>query len=399
MSHNDEKMLILKMLQEGKITSEEAAKLLETLEGGNASASANSNTRQAKQQNFQEELNRMKNRVESWKKEFKNNYNQKDFDNAVEELASKAEALGKNVAVTTFGLVDKVVDFVGSFVDTNAFNVFGSYKVVDKTFEAMAVEGMDLWIEGVNSQIIVKKHLDNKILIKTRVRSPQDNVDDILRFEETGNAVSLKVNKIGNVSVSHEIFLPAVHFGNVHFETSNSRIYAEDSQSQSFTCVTRNGNIELMGVNSSKLEVTTKNAKIQLSYIIGKDINIHTTSSVIDIKHIKAETLQAVTLNGRILVENVQNLNDAAILDIILKSTNGGIKVNMNDMENRGYKVRARTTNGSINVLVPEMVYHNVNKQGVGGSFVEAESSGYEGYAHKVSIQAETTNGPIEIIK
>ena len=405
MSVNEEKMLILKMLQEGKITSEEAARLLEALDGGQKQSAYENTSRQQRQQqqqqppNFHDEIFKMRERVKEWRKDFKGSYNQKDFDRAVDEFSAKAEKLGKNLASTTFGIVDKVIDFVGSFVDTNAFNMFGDYAVVERTFEAAAFEGMDVDIEGVNGHILIKKHLDNKIIIKSKVRSPQNNADSILMFSETGNAASLKLNKSGDISVSHEIFLPAVKFNNIKLETSNGKIYVEDSISEAFEAVTRNSHIDLMGVRSDKINLNTKNARIQIGYVVGKNIDINTNNSVIDIKHVKSESIKAVTMNGRISVENAQNFEGSQELNLFLKTTNGGIKVNMNDMDNRGYKVKAKTTSGSINLLIPEMIYHNVNRHETGSSFVEAESSGYEGYAEKVNINAETINGFVEVVK
>jgi predicted membrane protein len=49
--------------------------------------------------------------------------------------------------------------------------------------------------------------------------------------------------------------------------------------------------------------------------------------------------------------------------------------------------------------LIPEMTYNNVNRQGMGGSFVEAVSTNYENAGKKVNIQAETFNGYIEVVK
>jgi DUF4097 and DUF4098 domain-containing protein YvlB len=399
MSVNEERMFILKMLEDGKISSEEAAKLMEALDGGDRQTAGESARANARNANFQDEVFRMRERIHEWKKDFKNNYNQKDFDRMVDEFSTKAEKLGKNVANTTFGVVDKVIDFVGSFVDTNAFNIFGSYTAVDKSFEAEAVEGMDIEIEGVNAPIVIKKHADNKVLIKSTVKSPLNNADSILVFNNAGNKVSLRLNKIGNISVAHEIFVPALRLGTVKLETTNGRIYAEDSLSQVFDVTTRNAHIELMGVNSDKLSINTKNAKIQIGYVIGRTIDINTNNSVIDIKHIKAESVNAVTMNGKILVENVQSHENAEQVNLQLKTTNGDIKVNMNDMENMGYKVKAQTTNGGVNLLIPEMTYNNVNRQGMGGSFVEAVSTNYENAGKKVNIQAETFNGYIEVVK
>ena len=399
MSLSEEKLLILKMLEEGKITSEEAAKLIDALESGAKQSTADNTSRQQRTASYQDEVFRMREKINEWRKDFKSNYNQKDFDRMVEDFATKAEKLGKNLAATTFGIVDKMVDFVGSYVDTNSFNMFGSYKIIDRSFETVAAEGMDISIEGVNGNILVKKHLDNKIIIRSKVRSPLENADAILVFNEAGGAASLVLNKIGNISVSHEVFLPVVKFKNIKLETTNGRIYVEDSLSEAFNAVTKNSHVELMGVNSDRISVNTKNAKIQISYVIGRDIDINTNNSIIDVKHIKARNIKAITMNGRILVENVQNHEGTQEISLDLKTTNGGIKVNMNDMDNKGYKVRAKTTNGGINLLIPEMLYHNMNRQGAGTNFVEAESTGYDGFTEKVFINAETSNDYIEIVK
>jgi hypothetical protein len=71
----------------------------------------------------------------------------------------------------------------------------------------------------------------------------------------------------------------------------------------------------------------------------------------------------------------------------------------MNDMDNKGYRIKGQTTRGCINLLIPELIYHNINKQGPDGSFVEAESNGFENYTDKVRISAETINGDIEVVK
>jgi len=396
---SEEKKLILKMLQEGKITAEEAEKLLDALESKQEKQEDYKTRQNYKQPNFQDEVYKMKDKINDWMSGFKNNYAHKDFDNAIEDFVKKAEKLGKNVAATTFGIVDKMVDFVGSFVETNSFNMFGSYKTVEKYFEADAYEGMNLSIEGTNGYIIVKKHLDNRVIIKSKIKSPANDADSILNFSNTSGDIELKLNKGGNISVSHEVFVPALKFNNLKLRTANGKIYVEDSISQNFSAKTKNSHIELMGVNSDDILVKTRNAKIQISYVIGNNINVDTSNSIVDIKHVKVNALKAITSNGRIFVESVQNIENEPEISMELKTSNGGIKVNMNDMDNKGYKIKAQTTNGGVNILIPEMIYHNVNKNTMGTNMVEAESNGYNNFEQKVTINASTVNGYIEIVK
>jgi len=93
----------------------------------------------------------------------------------------------------------------------------------------------------------------------------------------------------------------------------------------------------------------------------------------------------------------MQNADGVEEAIINLKTTNGGIKVAMNDMNYRAYRVKGRTSNGGINLLIPELTYHNVNRSNTSGSFVEAESLKYNTSTQRVSIVAETNNGGIEV--
>ncbi len=404
MSISEERMMILKMLQEGRINSDEAAKLLEALEAKQEPQNAGFkgfNIPKPPPHNYYDEVIRVRERINDWRKDISKNYSQNDFDKMVDEFSAKAEKFGKNVATAAFGVADKVVDFVGSFVDTGAFNIFGSCVTVEKEFEAVAAEGMNLELQATNGQIIVKKHQEDRILIKTKIRTPQTNAENSVVFSNENGTVSVKLAKPDtyNLSVSYDIFVPAVKFNHIALETKNSKIYVEDTLSEEFVSVTKNAAIDLTGVTSSKIAVETKNAKIAVNYMIGKDINLGTTNAVIDIKNLKAEKLNAVTVNGKILLDNVQGYDNTSAVELNLKTSNADIKANMNDSELKGYKVKAQTTNGGINLLIPNLLYRNVPKFEGLSRQAEAETDNYATAAQKVNINAETTNGYIEVIK
>lgn len=410
MSLSEERMMILKMLQEGRISSDEAAKLLEALDANqkqtNSSSSRNSDgygapRHQSQQHNYYDEVAKFRERINEWKRDFSKNYSQKDFDKMVDDFSVKAEKVGKEVASVTFGVVDKVVDFMGSFVDTGAFNIFGSCVLVEKTYEAAAIEGTNLELQATNGQITVKKHQEDRILIKAKIRTPQSNTDEVLVFTNGNNAVSLKLAKSDtfNLSVSYEVYVPAVKFNKLILETKNSKISVEDTLSEEFTSITKNGAIDLMGVNSNKVVADTKNAKIVINYLIGRNITINTRNAMIDMKNVKTEKLDACTVNGKILLDNLQSYDNAAEIELLLKTKNADIKTNMNDTEEKGYKVKARTTNGGINLLIPNVLYREAPKTDGFSKQLEAETENYSNALQRVNIIAETLNGYIEVIK
>lgn len=400
MSLSEERMMILKMLQEGKITSEEAARLLEALDSGaKQSASENTNRGTRQQGNYYDEVAKFRERINDWKRDFTKNYSEKDFDRMVDDFSVKAEKFGKNVANTTFGIVDKIVDYVGSVVDTGSFSIFGTCDVVEKTYEAVAIEGLDIDIEGTNGSITVKKHQDDKILIKSKIRSPKEQADGVISFSNTGNLVSVKLNRAEFLSVSHEVFLPVVKYNKIKLETKNGKIYVEDTLSTQFESLTKNATIDLAGVTSDNIFIDTKNAKVSVNYISGKNINMNTKNSIIDIKNIKVEKLSAANANGRITIENVHNAEGSSEVSLDLKTKNGGIKANLNDMENRACKIHAQTTNGSINLLIPELLYSNPGSQYGSNKLVDAQTANYNNNPQRVNIYAETSNGYIEVVK
>ncbi len=402
MSISEERLLILKMVEEKKITTEEAAKLLAALEDESKKENTDnfSYKKNQKANSFADEAAKVRDRVNEWKKEFRTNYNQADFDDMIDDFANKAEKFGKNVATTTAGIVDKVIDYVGSFVDTNSFNIFGNLQSVQRSYEVVPVEGATLEIAGVNGSITIKKHLDPKVMIISRIKSPSPNGDGVVTFSDDPSNISIKVNGAAlNVSVAHEVFIPDTKFKSITVSNSNGKIYVEDSLSEEIKATTKNAHIEFMGVNSDIVAVNTKNGRVQMNYIIGDKVDINTSNAVIDIKHLKVRDISAVTINGRINIENAQNPENSSDMNMYLKTSNGGIKVNMNDMDDRVYKIKAHASNGSINLLIPEILYHNVNRKGVTGSFVEAESKDYSSGLSKVNITGETMNGQIEIVK
>lgn len=106
-----------------------------------------------------------------------------------------------------------------------------------------------------------------------------------------------------------------------------------------------------------------------------------------------------MTANGKILIDNVQNYDNENMAELTLRTSNADIKANINDSEDKGYKIKAKTSNGDINLLIPNLLYRNAMKPDRFNRQADAETENYAAAAQKVNICAETTNGYIEVIK
>src|SRR5690606_17511014 len=201
-----------------------------------------------------------------------------------------------------------------------------------------------------------------------------------LAFSNENGTVAVKLAKPDtyNLSVSYDVLLPAVKFNQVALESKNGKIYVEDVTSEEFVSVTKNAVIDLTGINSSRIAAETRNAKVIANYIIGRDVNFGTKNASIEIKNLRAVKLTAVTSNGKILLDNVQNYDNENTAELDLRTSNANIKANMNDSENRGYKINARTSFGNINLLIPNLLYRNAMRADRSSRMAEAETDNYE---------------------
>jgi DUF4097 and DUF4098 domain-containing protein YvlB len=287
---------------------------------------------------------------------------------------------------------------VGSFVDTSKFNIFGNYAVVNKTYEFEIEEDQEIKISAINGHILVKKYMGEKVKINSQIRAPQNDIEEPLILIISEGVASLTPTNTSNISITHEVFLPAVNIKKIRFESSNGRICIEDISAREVEAVTKNSHIDITGVTCDKIMADTKNGRIQTSHIICKDFCINTSNSIIDMKHMKVENMDVNTVNGKIQLENVHCIDGSTQINMALRTTNAGIKVNMNDMDNKSYRINAHTSNGDINLLIPEITFNNISKQ-MGKNYIEAESKDYDFQKEKVVITASTTNGYIEIVK
>jgi len=89
MSFSEEKMYILKMLEEGKISSGEAARLLEALGSGSKSDDCDFLKKKDKKVTFNEEFTKVKDKLNDWKNEFKKIISKKILTKPLKSLQLK----------------------------------------------------------------------------------------------------------------------------------------------------------------------------------------------------------------------------------------------------------------------------------------------------------------------
>lgn len=155
---------------------------------------------------------------------------------------------------------------------------------------------------------------------------------------------------------------------------------------------TSNGKVEIGSLDCSTIEAETSNGRITLDETRAATAELETSNGRIQCTG-TARKLTAETSNGRIVVAPGKISGEAKYE---LETSNGSIEVQLATDAEVGYSIEAETSLGGIHVDLPDLVYR-VNSGGMGHREVVAITSGYDEKANRLRIKAETSNGSITV--
>lgn len=289
----EERKRILKMVEEGKLTVEEALNLLEQLE-------------------------------------------QKDVSTTVPfEEAKKEDTVHQKFQSTK----DKIFEFVDTALkkikDFDLDFNFGQSVEISHIFQHGNVELKDVDIDVANGSV--------KII-------PWDQAD--VRIE-----CRAKVYRVENQDQARETFLKDAIFsiegGKLRFATQqkwmkvDTLIYVPQVEYERVRARLFNGPISCDRLNVVDLRAKTANGKISFSGISGKRAEVETANGQIKFLSSMMDEVEAETINGAIKL-------DGDFVKIELESFNGNVSTNL--YGNRGESFSAKATTGHVDLYVPKDV-------------------------------------------
>jgi DUF4097 and DUF4098 domain-containing protein YvlB len=320
----EEKKRILKLVEEGKLSVEEALSLLELLE-------KEPKTFEQKQDDTFQELS-----------------NTVHFDEA-----KKEESVHQKLQSTK----EKIFDFVDTaFKKMKDFDLdlnFGQSVEVSHIFHHQDVFIKNIDIEVANGSI--------KLI-------PWDQSD--VRIE-----CQAKVYRVDNQDEARQNFLKDTYFaiegGKLRFHIQqkwmkvDAAIFVPQTQYDRIRARIFNGPISGSQLNVSDIKVKATNGKIDLSDFFGTKMEVETANGHIKIINSQFDDIGAETINGPIQL-------DGDYKKIEMQSFNGDLVANLTG--NRCHMITAKATTGSTDVYVPEGVAVNGElKTNFGGFNVQLE--------------------------
>lgn len=412
----EEKMLILKMLQEGKITTEEAVKLLEALEKSTPNANTTGTRKNDLKDEFTAKLNDMKideklNKIgEKATKlaetlgekagklagQFGENISSEKFssntEKFTEEFAKRMESLGQDIAESAAKFADTFASQWGNIFEAG----YDKYKY-SSSYTYPLAEGASIYLRTSNFSIKAGSTDSKEMTVNVYANSimPQLVIDEYFKAVIDGTSYRLSTDFPGRAWGKIEIQLPK-GMDILSFSTDNAKCELNGLEANLINCSTSNGKVVIVGSTAKEIEILTDNEKVVLDETSARTANIRTSNSKISLDNCHLDNIDAKTSNASIAVSTARK-EDTLNSNYIFSTSNGKIDVRLGAAEGFEHMVDAHTTMGTIEISLPNLSY-TMDKKSIGmQSTAQVKSENFDTASSKITIKANTSNAPISI--
>ena len=378
----EEKVLILKMLEEGKINTEEALRLLDSLEKNKKQGPGHFN-RDITSKRLNETINEISKRAEKFAEKFG------------PDFISKVENVSNDFADAAVKFADKMVGYINSGIRN-----IEKYNTITKTYSfPITNDNISIRLNSQNIRITVDRTNLQDVTMKLVLNLFDDEVDieNYIKFETTDDLISFVTRFPVNVWGKLDISIPE-NINEFTVDTTNSKCRFEDIHTSVLKVLTTNGKIEFEKCNIGKLSAKTNNGKIQIEKTFASSASIATSNSGIEIRDSSFDSLNSLTSNNYISLNKITSI-EAGEAQFFTETTNGRIIIVLPDSEDTAYKINAATSVGNVNMANLESSYiieendDNMQKETI------ITANNYDSSEKRILISASTTNSSVNISK
>lgn len=366
---SEERLMILKLLEEGKVTPEQAAMLLEALGDSEPVAEKKEASSQEKGRSIptaKTPKNSLEDTVEGFEATMESLEEdlEAQFESFGEHFTKKINRLGNEIADKSVYLAEKLVGAFGNLVEnsTKSFEMNGRLKSYEEVIERPLPnsESISLSFTGINDKVSIQVWEQDTIQVKAYIRATAKDYEayqSILIAAEEGNQLSFYPKEVNGISMGLQVKLPKEVYETIKAETVNGPMSIEGLECVSLYCRTKNSPIKLQQLRIEKdLGCTNANGKISLEKVSTGTLLAVTKNSKITLGEVSAQEIELLTSNSKITVEN---LDYELLKQIKMKTSNASIEIS-DPIPHRDFEFDLSTSNGKI-ILSPHVeCLHNI---------------------------------------
>lgn len=405
---NEERFLILKMVEEGKITAQEAVMLLHALEESPAEDVWAEDTRTgAGQGEGHGDWSAVKGL-----KETVDRVGDSEFTRRLEEEANR---FAKNVEEAADKLSRVIEERIERDVRPALANIpgflanvpvigewLGQLSVITEEREGrFAGDDVQLEIATENGAIELEGWAGDfyRLTLKKKVRGSDDQsararATEMVEVIEHDEGLRI-ISHAGPSEALHvKLSVPQNKRYGLSFSTSNGQVYVAALGAVGGSISTSNGKVELKDLTGERLTARTSNGSVECTALNMQELILATSNGRITGNRAFAQRLEASTSNGSIVVSPQGIPGQGQSLD--LHTSNGGIYVKLPPELQDACWIDASSSFGVIKADLEGLQYF-IEENSLGYNRVQAETQAYAEQDSKIAIYARTSHGSISI--
>jgi len=416
-----EKLMILKMLEDGKITAEQADKLLNSVGAGDTPPMTSSSPPPTPST------------TSSYGSTPPSAYSGPGHNNrppssggggshssaprtssTFDDLSRKFESLKRDMTPT----IQKATEAVAGAIAGAAEMVSGAFATPEPTTRSsthqpvrptsrttaptstvgvktmnveMYVESgfSELSLSGLNGEIRIKGYNGDKITATISHRAKVNNAP--IELMKLGGKYFLKYESDDFHVVSIDAYVPERAFGVIKIDGINCQIDCCSLAANEMLVMNANGSIKLAGIAAHNIKAEGSNGLFSITNVVAETAIIENMTGALDAGEMDVANLKLTNYNGplSLIMSRFEQHSDYLWS---IETGNAKLGMNLPTLPNLGYHIKAHAAMGSIRLGLTGLQYL-INEP----SLVEARTVNFDSMSKKVQMNVETSNAPLVI--
>jgi len=386
---NNEKLAVLRMLEEGKITVAEASNLLEAVGKTETAMKTKENHKYPNEPNGNKTKNDepLFNRVTGFiagKATQAAGAISREF--CLEPTQDKAEGKQNEQQGN-----ENLADATQKRRALKHEDMHKTGEEVTKTFELKVnAQNAELSVCGYNGAVMIKGYNGDKISAKVKY-VPKHSRTETPEFITLGSKFILSYDENNFEKVSIDAFVPEVLFSSIKINCLNGAVNIASVTTTAIEVENTYGQAEIKNIMTEQIKCDTSNGSQHLLNIIAKNAAFECFNASVNASDIDAENLRISVLNGGLNfdVSRFAKYND---YEWELESNNDKLNLLLPSLPDVAYCVSAHAALSHVKIGLTGLNFTKNTKCGA-----EAKSHNYDLVRKKVKLKLETSNAPIVV--
>jgi hypothetical protein len=262
--------------------------------------------------------------------------------------------------------------------------------LTEKNIELAVTEGYnELNLSGINGDIRIKGYNGDKITARVSYKAVRAGA--VIDLRKLGGKYYLSYDQDEFEHVSMDAYVPERLFQTVKIDNINGQIDISSLASNQMEITNGNGHIRLSAIAAQYLKADNSQGRFILSNIAADTAVIENVNGIIEAEETDIGSFKLTNYNGPLtmLMSGFNRYNDYTWA---IETGNAKLNMTLPSLPTLGYHIKAHTTLGEIRLGLTGLQFL-VNDP----SMTEARSIHYDSALKKVQLMAETSNGPLMI--